>query len=91
MGLGGAAGGSKAKAPVLAAGGIGGEEFPARFLQGFRAEPRPGIRYSENNFLSLFHSIQQRCRNCPAAGKVDGLPGSRAESQQPQLRPRHDL
>ena len=39
MGLGGAAGGSKAKAPVLAAGGIGGEEFPARFLQGFRAEP----------------------------------------------------
>ena len=59
MGLGGAAGGSKAKAPVLAAGGIGGEEFPARFLQGFRAEPRPGIRYSENNFLSLFHSIQR--------------------------------
>ena len=33
MGLGGAAGGSKAKAPVLAAGGISGEEFPARFLQ----------------------------------------------------------
>ena len=71
MGLGGAAGGSKAKAPVLAAGGIGGEEFPARFLQGFRAEPRPGIRYSENNFLSLFHSIQRD--GSASGGKANGV------------------
>ena len=71
MGLGGAAGGSKAKAPVLAAGGIGGEEFPARFLQSFRAEPRPGIRYSENNFLSLFRSIQRD--GSASGGKANGV------------------
>lgn len=41
MGLGGAAGGSKAKAPVLAAGGIGGEEFPARFLRASGLNPGP--------------------------------------------------
>lgn len=59
MGLGGAAGGGKAKAPVLAAGGIGGKQFPARFLQGFRAEPRPGVRYGEHHCFPLFRGIQR--------------------------------
>ena len=63
--------GQKVNLTQIEAVGVSARPRPARFLQGFRAEPRPGIRYSENNFLSLFHSIQRD--GSASGGKANGV------------------